>query len=585
MNKHFCKTTICALLSLSLFSCSKNVTEDKPPAVVPPVVTDTTTTIKPAIDPALAATIGFFLDNWQPKTYTAPAFAEGAIPSTSLNTVTIDASDIITKIPVQIFGHNANTWMGTFVDQPGLITDITNLNPHVIRWPAGSGSNGYFWNLKPGDKPEGAPDKYMDKDGNLIDAWFGYGRSTDNWRASLDNYYSMLLMTNNKGSICVNYGFARYGISPNPVATAAHLAADWVRYDKGRTQYWEIGNENYADWEAGYRIDVTKNKDGQPEFLTGKLYAQHFKVFADSMRKAAAEVGNANIKIGAVIQESPTASWQNSTTQNWNKTLIPELNNQADFYIAHNYITPFNENSNATTILNAALTAPASMMNFITNQITTNGGAIKPIAFTEWNMWAKDSKQQVSNTSGVFAIIVQAEAIKNKYGLAARWDLLNAWENGNDHGLFSDGGSGDDPRYNPRPSFYHMYYFQKCIGDRLVSSTMQGAESAAVKAYASTYSSGQVNVTLLNTSSREQTFEIKFKNFVAGNRFYWYSLEGSNDNGEFSRKVLVNKSGPSGAAGGPANYATLKALSAPTANGIKVTVPPLGSLCVMIDKK
>lgn len=582
MNKHLFTIAAFTLVAVSIFSCSKSVTETAP-VVTPPPSTGPIPVV-PATDPQVAATIGFFLDTWQPKTYTAPAYAEGAVPATAPNTVTIDASDIITKIPTQIFSHNANTWMGTFVDQPSFITNTTNLKPNIIRWPAGSGSDVYFWNVRPGDIPEGAPTKYIDKDGKLVDVSFFYGRSNDNWRASLDNYYSMLQMTNSKGIITANYGFARYGISANPVATAAHLAADWVRYDKGRTQYWEIGNENYGDWEAGYRIDVTKNKDGQPEFLTGKLYAQHFKVFADSMRKAAAEVGNANIKIGAVLQESPTASWQTNTTQTWNSTLIPELNNKQDFFIVHNYITPYDEKSNAATILNAASTVPASMMNFVTNQIKNNGGEVKPIAFTEWNMWAKDLKQQVSNTSGVFAVIVQSEAIKNKYGMAARWDLLNGWDGGNDHGLFSDGGSADDPRWNPRPSFYHMYYFQKCIGDRLVSTTVQGAESAGIKAYASTYSSGQVNVTLLNTSAKAQSFEIKFKNFNAGSRYYWYSLEGSNDNGEFSRKVAVNNVGPEGAAGGPANYASLKAMSATTANGIKVTVPALGSLFVMIDK-
>src|SRR5450756_1777570 len=114
--------------------------------------------------------------------------------------------------------------------------------------------------------------------------------------------------------------------------------ADWVRYDKGRTKYWEIGNENYGDWEWGYRIDVDANKDSQPEYLTGALYAKHFKVFADSMRKAAVQTGK-TIYIGAVMQESSTQSWQTTTTQTWNPTMIPEVNNVPDFYIGHNYIT------------------------------------------------------------------------------------------------------------------------------------------------------------------------------------------------------------------------------------------------------
>jgi hypothetical protein len=67
-------------------------------------------------------------------------------------------------------------------------------------------------------------------------------------------------------------------------------------------------------------------------------------------------------------------------------------------------------------------------MSFLKNEITNNGGQIKPIALTEWNMWAQDSKQQVSNMSGLFAIIVQGEAIKNKYGPAARWDPIERME-------------------------------------------------------------------------------------------------------------------------------------------------------------
>lgn len=167
--------------------------------------------------------------------------------------------------------------------------------------------------------------------------------------------------------------------------------------------------------------------------------------------------------------------------------------------------------------------------------------------------------------------------------MAARWDLLNGWDNGNDHGLFS---AGDEPgvgRWSARPGFYYMYFFQKMLGDRLVNSTVTG--SSNIKAYASTYTTGELNVAMVNTSGTSQNVEIKMKNFYAGNRFYWYSLEGSNDNGEFSRKVLVNGNGPTTDAGGPADYVILKALSALAVNGIKVTVPARGIAVIAIDKK
>lgn len=571
--------TLLLMACAVILSCKKN----KTPAPDPAPPTDTPVVVKPVTDPPVAATMGFFLDDWQTKTFTAPAYNETIIPTAATaNVVTVDAGNIITKIPLSIFGHNANTWMTPMITEPLFMEHTTNLHPHIIRWPAGSGSDVYFWNRPQNDLPPDVPQQIMDKDGVLKDPGYWFGNINTNWSASLDEYYAMLQQSGNRGMITVNYGYARYGTSYDPVAAAAHLAADWVRYDNGRTSYWEIGNENYGDWEWGYRIDLSKNKDGQPEYLTGKLYAQHFKVFVDSMQKAAAEIGK-TIYIGATLYESPTEAWQTHTVKTWNSSMLPELDNKHDFYVVHNYFTAYDANSTAAEITNAAYTVPSKMMDFISKAIQTAGAPVKPVALTEWNMWAKGSKQQVSNTSGVFALLVMGESLKNKYGMAARWDLLNGWSNGDDHGLFSDGKEPGIPKWTPRPSFYYMYFFQKMLGDRFIPVTVKNTN--AVIPYASTYSSGEVNITLINTSASPVTTAIKINNFNAGSRFYWYSLEGSNDNGEFSRKVLVNGSGPSLAAGGPAGYSTLKANSATTQNGIKITVPPLGAVCMVVEKK
>ncbi len=577
--------TFTLVLIVIIFSCKKTPPPTSP--VTPPVGggnTGADTIIKPGTDPATANTIGFFLDDWQPKTFTAPAYDEAAIAASATNTVTVDATDIITKIPLSEFGHNAVWWMGPVAGDTRFIEPITNLHPHIIRFPGGSASDAYFWNAEQGVNPAGAPTMFTKDDGTKEPAGFSYGKTNYNWQCNLDNYYAMLLQTNNKGIITINYGFARYGTGTNPVADAAHLAADWVRYDNGRTKLWEIGNENYGNWEWGYRIDVAANKDGQPEFLTGALYAQHFKVFVDSMQKAATAIGS-KIYIGAVTAEAPSPeSWQTNTRKTWNAGMMPGIDNKADFFVVHNYFTPYNTNANADIILSSALSVPQTMMQYVTQTLQSYSAGIKPIAMDEWNMFSSGSKQQVSNTSGVFGLLIMGEVLKNKYGMSARWDLLNGWSNGDDHGLFSN---GDEPggiaKWSPRPSFYYLYYLQKMLGDRLVSTTVAG--SGNVKAYASTYTSGQVNVTLLNTSSTAQTVEVKMKNFYSGNRFYWYSLEGSNDNGEFSRKVLVNGNGPAGDAGGPVTYAALKARSAVTTGGIKVTVPAFGAVMIAVDKK
>jgi len=190
------------------------------------------------------------------------------------------------------------------VGEPLFMQHIKALKPEFIRFPAGSLSDMYFWNAQPGQPPADAPSHLMDKDGVVKEADYWYGKINESWTASVDQYYEVLKQSGSIGVLTVNYGYARYGTSADPVAAAAHLAADWVRYDKGRTKYWEIGNETYGDWEAGFRIDLSANKDGQPEFVTGELYAQHVQVFVDSMKKAAAEIGQ-EIFIGATLYDAP----------------------------------------------------------------------------------------------------------------------------------------------------------------------------------------------------------------------------------------------------------------------------------------
>src|SRR2546421_3147469 len=397
---------------------------------------------------------------------------------------------------------------------------------------------------------------------------------------SVDNYYNLLQQSGSQGIITINCGYARYGTASKPVAVAANLAADWVRYDNGRTKYWEIGNEDNGTWETGYRIDLSKNKDGQSQVISGDLYGKHFKIFADSMKKAAQDVGK-TIYIGAQLLEKQPESWQTSTDQQWNAGVLGQVNNAADFYIIHSYFTPYQQNSSGDVILNSAIGNTSSMMNYLKTVFNNSGAAIKPIALTEWNIFAEGSMQQVSFVNGMHAAILLGEALKNKYGESSRWDLANGWNNGNDHGLFNIGDEPAASKWNPRPAFYYLYYFQKILGDRLLSTTSTG--SADVLAYGSSFSSGEKAVIVVNKGINAQTVEVSIDHAGVGTRFYWYLLTGGTE-AEFSRKVYVNGNGPSEIAGGPANYASLKAYSSLTANGIKLSLPARSVAYVVADK-
>lgn len=567
-----------SFLLLQFASCSKqdeNVPEPTPTTPEEPV-------IKEQVDPAVEKTVGFFLDNWTAKNFTSPTdFTLSAVPETTSSTVTVDYAKVITKIPSSIYGNNANLWSGKMITNTPLVTDITNLKPNIIRFPGGSISDVYFWNAA--SNPSTVPSKLIKADGTEENSNFWFGKNDADWTISLDNYYQLLQLTNSKGIITINYGYARYGTGVNPVEDAAKLAADWVTYDKGRTQYWEIGNEVYADWEASYRINTANNKDGQPELLNGQLYAQHFKIIAAAMRKAAAAVGISNIKIGAVMVETQPASYLPDCHKTWNDKLLKNIDGKADYYVIHNYYTNYNTNAPAAEILETPKAVTAKMMSFCKNELAITNNEIKPFALDEWNIFSTGSKQQVSHVNGMHAVLLLGEVLKNKIGLAARWDLANGWANGDDHGMFSNGDEPEIPKGNPRPAFYHMYFFQKYMGDRLIEANKDANGNYEV--YASSFSDGKMGLAFVNKATTPINIKIKLDNFLTGKKMYWYTLVGDNDNGEFSRKVIINGAKPTLVAGGPSNYATLKPFSAETTKGTNVTLPARSSVFVVIEKK
>lgn len=572
-------------LFILIFSCKKP-TPPKP--VTNPNPPDTSSTSTPVdttynpVDPTPSSTIGFFLNNWQPKSFTPPANVKDTTTFTGIGevTVSVDMNHVITKISPDVFGNNSNLWMGQMVTQPTLIKYITDLSPNIIRGPGGSISDVYFWNQS-SSPPSDVPDS-MYISGNKTASGYWFGGNTQSWTLSLDNYYAMLQQTHSTGILTVNYAYARYGTGPHPVQTAAHLAADWVRYDKGRTKYWEIGNEDGGVWEAGYEIDTTQNHDGQPAIITGDLYGRQFKIFADSMRAAARQV-EATIYIGAQLLDAPPASWEDMTNKTWNQGVLTEAGNDADFFIVHDYFTAYNTNSSVSDILSSAVTIPANAINYLQEQFSQYGVSFKPVALTEWNIQAVGSMQDVSFIAGVHSAITLGELIKNKFGEASRWDLANGWSNGNDMGMFNIGDEpGGVPLWNPRPAFYYMYYFQKCFGDRMVASSVNG--SSDILCYASSFTANASGVIIINKSGTSHNVSIQLQHYPIGNYYYWYTLTGGADNGNFSRKVFVNGNGPAGVSGGPVNYGTLPAYRAQTKNGINITAPPYSVVYVQIAR-
>jgi hypothetical protein len=225
--------------------------------------------------------------------------------------------------------------------------------------------------------------------------------------------------------------------------------------------------------------------------------------------------------------------------------------NAADFFIVHTYYTPYDENSPAHVILNSAATETASMINWLRTSTSRAGTDMKPMALTEWNIFAIGSKQSCSFVNGMHAAMVLGELAKNQYGMSSRWDFANGYDNGDDHGIFNNGDEPGVPKWNPRPAFFYMYYFQRFFGDHLVTSSTSG--SWDILSFASRFASGELGIVVVNKNTGAKTVKLVMPEFGYGDQYYLYSLTGGTDNGEFSQVVNVNGQGADNATGGPIN--------------------------------
>src|ERR1019366_1138743 len=128
-------------------------------------------------DPSLAASIGFFANGWQPRTFITPNVVAGS-PATAAPTdsLFIDLNRVLVKVPPYIFGINSNLWTGQTVTQPALMQYLSDLSPNVIRGPGGSISDVYFWNgTDANPAPSDAPSTLLNASGTPGAAGYWYG--------------------------------------------------------------------------------------------------------------------------------------------------------------------------------------------------------------------------------------------------------------------------------------------------------------------------------------------------------------------------------------------------------------------------
>jgi hypothetical protein len=517
-----------------------------------------------------------FLNDYIPKKAIIPLSVDVNKPAgTAQVVVTINTADTLGKISQYVFGNAVAVWVGPNQDNPALLKYLNMLSPTLIRFPGGSWSDIYFWDKLPDDIPGTIPDgttyNYSTGSYNNISL---YPQAGPWYSLTPDNYYSMRSQLGTQGLITINYAYARYGLSDDPVNQAAHEAANWVRYDAGQTEFWEIGNENAGPWEAGWLIDTTQNKDHQPALITGDLYGKHFKIFADSMKAAAAENGN-HIYIGGQILHFDASNDSDIPNRTWNQEFFNQVGDSADFYVMHNYY-------GGTYVTGIQLMYDRSTieenLSYIQQDIADNHASPKPIAITEWNIGGSSPQAAITSTmNGMDACLLINEMIKYNVGMACRWLIATG-----ETGMFYNGSNTSIPLWNPRPDFFYLYYLQRFTGDHVISASVNGSQD--IYAYASMFASGHQGVVVINKGVNSLVVDLNPVNFMVGDKYYIYSLNGG-DNINYPQSVLVNNFGPSSSVEwGPLDSLThIPASAYQIGNEIKFISPASSVQFIMIE--
>ena len=525
---------------------------------------------------------GLFVNDWQAKTFKKPQ----SITSTERpiekvgSKITVYHDAKLNKVSRHISGVNATTYTGDYSADSKFSNLVSGWNPSLIRFPGGDASNAYFF--------KGLPDDLPSKSLTYNGEWTGFGDGTEDisWKMNTAKYYAFLDSVKSEGIITVNYAYARYGTSADPVAKAASLAADWVRFDKGRTKYWEIGNETYACWEGGFRIDTTLNKDGQPEYINGKLYGKHFRVFADSMRAAAEQIGS-EIFIGAIFADDDNV-WDGSgknVTKNWNDLLAPELrkgdgSNYAYFISVHSYF--LNKEKTPKEIINS-FNVPKGLQDFIFSKLDKAHVKHVPLALTEWNIKSPHQTTQVGGLQAVSAFCSMQEI---GFGASCYFALKDYWRGDKgDFGMFSHRDSLLTDS-EPYPPFYHLYYINKIIGDKMIKKQITH-DKGNLLSFVSSYESGEIGMLIINKSTAEQSFQVDIANYEIGDNYYWYELSKYNDGNIWSEKIAINGiSNSKYSKGGPSESLTeIPAWTRNTKRGVKMKINGLSAIYLLIESK
>jgi hypothetical protein len=386
----------------------------------------------------------------------------------------------------------------------------------VWRFPGGSASNEYVWNRKFDEFPTRIP--------GILDPW----------TLDTDAFLKMIKAKGATGLITINYGIARQ----HGIEKAKKLAAEWVRKvnieQKANVRYWEIGNEVFASWEAGFKVGET--------VTTGELYGAHFIEIAKAMKEV-----DPTIKVGAcIVPEDAKGTYTSGGYDFWTRRMLPVVKDHADFMIVHDYFAwPYDAKEKfipqTPEMCFARLKRISEIRRLVDTACRKYAGKTYPIALTEFNIVLGNSGPTVEFTNTAFTTLLLCELHEQGFFMANYWDWKNGWDNKpreeggqGEHGILASGRESPMPEGTPYAPYAAYVLHQRFIGERLTRLTRR---DDSVQVFVSERSDGSQGLLLVNIGgvAKQVAFRTNRK------QFHFDEVTGSPPNTWETRRVVWNR--------------------------------------------
>jgi alpha-L-arabinofuranosidase len=374
--------------------------------------------------------------------------------------VDVDFDGIVRTLDATMFGVNTAIWDAP-LDTPDSIASLREAAPLALRFPGGSISDEYHWVSN-----SGAP-------------------TPAHWPTSFANFMHVATNLQSQVVITVNYG------SGTPEEAAA-----WVRCanvtNHCQFQYWEIGNENYGNWE----------RDDNVPAHDPLIYARRARDYFAQMKAA-----DPAIKIGVPVTED---YWFKH--DRWTPALLSALKDEGvtpDFVIYHYYPQLPGRESDAT-LLQAASQWPdkaAYVRQLLNKQLGPAGAGVEVFCTENNSIPLKPGKQTTGLVNGLFLADSFGQISQTEFKAFFWWNWRNGLNDGGDktnnnsaslYGWRNYGSYGmlSRDRY---PAFYTFKLLQWFArpGDSIVHAS---SDDKLLAVYAARRTNGSLALLVINKS-------------------------------------------------------------------------------------